>query len=55
MLVKRTLRSSASVFVISGAAVAFTRGDTFYARLVLIIGLIFALPFLWLDWRDRRR
>jgi hypothetical protein len=54
-LVRRTLRLTAIVFVIHGAVVAFTGGDSAYARLMLVFGLWCAMLFLWVDWRDRRR
>jgi hypothetical protein len=53
VLVKRTLRFAAIVFVVHGAISAFTGENPVYARLMLSIGLLSALLFLWLDWRDR--
>ena len=54
VLLKRTLYFAAIAFVTSGAIAAFTRDDPVYARLMLILGLLCAMLFLWLDWRARR-
>ncbi len=54
LLVKRTLRLAAIVFVIQGTVIVFIGQDPVNARLPLSIGLLSAMLYLWLDWRDRR-
>ena len=51
--VKHTLRIAAILFVSYGAAAAWIGMDRDYAQRFLVLGILCALLFLWLDWRDR--
>ena len=54
VLVKGIFRAGAFGFVVVGAFVAFTGADLYQARVLLVVGLLCAMLFLWLDWRARR-
>ena len=49
VLVKRVLRAAAFGLVVQGAIVAFTGGDPLTARILLILGLVFAVLALRVD------
>jgi hypothetical protein len=55
VLVRPTLRDSAFAFVMCGTISAFTGWGPIEARVLLSIGLLFALACLWADRRPRRR